>query len=484
MMKHILQATILILFLIVTVIACKHESGVAPVAKGDGNFTGEIGNIMLNKCATAGCHNSLSYTNAGGLLLDSWEHLFDGSSNGAVVVPYSSDYSSLMYFINTDSTLGPVALPTMPLNHTPLTKEEFLLIKKWIDEGAPDKNGNVAFASEPATRQKVYAIHQGCDMVAVIDAEKNVVMRYIPVGKKPFPEGATSLKISPDGRFAYVAFWFTDDVYKIDTHTDKVVSTIALNNNFWPAMAISGDGQTIAVSNTDNYQVSLINTTTTNTQYINNAMIVNPYGITGNAAFDTLYITSQFGNTIYKYTNGNVTTISVDGNALTTRTGNTPDPYEIGMSPDYSKYFVACDNSHELRVFNKQNDSLIKIIPVGTRPQSMTFCKTKPYVFVGCTEDDNTGIFKGSVYVINYNTLEVVQVIKGEFYQPRGISVNEQNNTFYVFSRNQNGPKPHHSGPCSGRNGYYQVYDLNTLAPKNGRRYEILVDPYMSAIRF
>ncbi|HHT9121220.1 MAG TPA: hypothetical protein ACFYEF_00005, partial [Candidatus Wunengus sp. YC63] len=473
-------------FCMLCLIACKHEPGVAPVAKGDGNFTGEIGNIVLNKCATAGCHNSLSYTNAGGLLLDTWEHLFDGSSNGAVVVPYSSDYSSLMYFINTDSTLGPVAVPTMPLNHTPLTKEEFLLIKKWIDDGAPDKSGNIAFSSEPATRQKIYTIHQGCDMLAVIDDKKKVVMRYIPIGSKPYPESAIYVRMSPDSKYAYVCFWYSNEVYKIDTHTDKVVGTFTLSNNFWSTMAISADGQKLALTNGDDFGLSVVNTATAQVQHFGNTGFVNPHGITANASFDTFYVTSLFGNTIYKFSNGNTTQISLDGKTLSTISGNTPDPYEIIMSPDYSKYFVACDKSNEVRVFNRNNDGLTKVIPVGHQPRGMSMAKTKPYLFVSCMEDPAPGIFKGSIFVINYNTLEVVKIINGDFYQPHTIAVNELDNSFYIFNRNQDydGPAPHHQGPCSGRNGYYQVYDLNTLAPKSGRRYEVLVDPFVSAIRF
>lgn len=468
-------------------ISCRHEPGAAPGAASDGDYPAAVGDIIVNRCATAGCHNEASYTGAGNLRLDTWEHLFNGSANGAVVVPYSSDYSSLMYFINTDSTLGPVAIPTMPLNHNPLTKEEYLAIKKWIDEGAPDKNGNVAFASEPATRQKVYVVHLGCDMVAVIDAEKNVVMRYIPIGNTDGLEMADYIKVSPDGRYAYACMWFGEEIYKIDTYTDKVVAQIPLNNILWSIMAMSPDGEKVALTNADNHQLAIVNTATSGMQYLPGTSFVNPNGVAGNKSFDAFYVTSLHGNTLYKYSNGNTETISIDGKPLTTNTAaGTPDPFEVGMSPDYTKYFVTCHQTREIRVFNTHNDSLIKVIPVGIRPTALTFAKNKPYLFVACSEDVATGIFKGTVYVINYNTLEVEKVISGDFYQPNSIALNEQGNTFFVFSRNQNydGPAPHHSGPCSGRNGYYQVYDLNTLEPKNGRRYEILVDPFIAASRF
>ncbi|NDC40448.1 MAG: hypothetical protein EBZ77_02700, partial [Chitinophagia bacterium] len=78
-----------------------------PVAATTGNFPAAVSSIFTNKCATAGCHNAASYTNAANLRLDTWEHLFEGSNNGAVVVPYSIDNSPLLYYINTDSSRGP-----------------------------------------------------------------------------------------------------------------------------------------------------------------------------------------------------------------------------------------------------------------------------------------------------------------------------------------------------------------------------------------
>ena len=36
----------------------------------------DVSEIMLTKCATAGCHNNISYGNAGGIDLSSWDALF------------------------------------------------------------------------------------------------------------------------------------------------------------------------------------------------------------------------------------------------------------------------------------------------------------------------------------------------------------------------------------------------------------------------
>lgn len=469
----------------ICIIACKHEPGKVPAATG-GNYPDAIGNIMLSKCATAGCHNERSYINAGGLRLDTWEHLFEGANTGAVIVPYSPYFSPLLYFINVDSSLGPIAIPTMPYNHPPLSKEEYMSFHEWVAQGAPNKDGYVAFSSEPATRQKIYALHQSCDMVAVIDAASNLVMRYIEVGKKPYPESGAYITISPDGNYAYLSFWYTDDVYKIDTRTDKVVGTYPLGRPFWNMMAMAEDGERIAVTNGDDNALIIINTTNNTVENLHYEGMTAPYGIAANPNFDIFYVSGLRGNILYKLSAGKTEQISLDGKPLTDKSNGTPDPYEVAVSPDGTKLFVACAGSNELRVLDLSTNAIITTIPVGTYPQRISFASSKGYAFVTCMEDAASGIYKGSAYVIDYNTLQVKTILKSGFYQPNSVAVNEKDNTFYVFSRNQNydGPAPHHEGPCSGRNGYYEVYDLNTLAPASKKRYEVLVDPIIAATRF
>ena len=475
-------------FCLVYLSACEHKPANIEPDPID-NFPAEISKILIQKCATAGCHNSTSFRNAGGLLLDSWEHLFNGGNSGAVVVPFNTDYSPLLYLINTDSTLGVVAGPAMPYNAPPLSREEYLTIKNWIEKGAPDKNGKIPFASLPATRQKIYMVHQSCDMVAVIDAEKNVVMRYIPIGEEAYPESPSYVQVSPnDGRYVFVSFWYNQKMYKIDTYTDSVIATIDLGDSFWSILHISQDGQKIVVTNGDSYNMLLINTVSLQTQILPNTDFINPHGIASNSSFDTFYVTSQFGNTVYKYANGHSKKISVDKQPLiTSSSATTPDPHEIVMAPDYSKYFISCEQSHEIRIMDAHSDTLIKVIPVGLQPQSLALSKNQPYLFVTCMEE-NTAVkgYKGSVYVINYITLEIVKEIESDFYQPHALSINNRDNTLYIFSRNQNygGPTPHHQGPCSGRNGYYCIYDINTLIPVSHKRHEVLVDPFISDVRF
>lgn len=418
-------------------------------------------------------------------MLDSWDHLFDGGRNGAVIIPYDIENSSLLYFINTHADLGTTAIPTMPLDRTPLSREEYLEVRNWVAKGAPDKNGNIPFGSNAATRQKIYITHQGCDLIGVIDAGKNVLMRYIKAGNSLNNEIPDHIRVSPDGMYAYVCFWNGKLIQKISLVNDSIEAEAKLEEENWKNVHISADGQRLLATTWQSATVVTINT--------GNMQIVQKY--TGfqypesiaSGSSGTLYITERFGNTICKLpANGSIQKISIDGKPLTTiPSDSTPNPYRILMSADNSKYFVTCENTSEVRIFDAQTDNLLKVIPVGRMPQEMALSRVQPYLFVTCLNDTVGSGMVGSIYAINYNTYEAKR-IEGKMFQPHGIAVDDRNGVFYVFSRNQDksGPQPHHMSPCNGRNGYYNIFSTSTLLPFNSKRYEISVDPYAADVRF
>ncbi|HXS35073.1 MAG TPA: hypothetical protein VN721_00120 [Flavipsychrobacter sp.] len=484
--------------------SCVHKLNTPPVA--DGNYPPEINEIFETRCAITGCHdNAADAEGASGLMMDTWGHLFKGSYNGAVVVPYSPRYSPLLYFINTDPSQGPIIYPTMPSStpnkpQLPLTEDEYKTISNWIAQGAPDKNGNVAFASNPDTRQKIYIAQQGCDVVAVIDAATMQIMRYIQVGENPASiEAPHCIRTSDDGKYAYVSFYYGNYLQKIDCTTDQVVGRADLtvaerNTGGWNICFVSPKQDTAVATTNLSYNVfTEVNADSMQVKPGETIPVNCPHGITSNPTFDTFFVTGQYGNTVYKITLQGFPPlpISIDNKAAyqSDSTDNGPDPHEIQMTPDYSKYFVTCQNSNEIRVMDAHTDKLLKVIPVGGFPQDMAISHTQPYLFVTCTEDNGVGVpskFIGSVYVINYQTLSVVKPIYGYFFEPHGITVDDMDGLVYIVSLNSNtsGPLPHHVSVCGGRDGWYNVYNLNTLQPVNNIRYELAAFPYSAAARF
>lgn len=156
------------------------------------------------------------------------------------------------------------------------------------------------------------------------------------------------------------------------------------------------------------------------------------------------------------------------------------------MTPDWSKMFITCQNTDEVKVYDFATRS-IRTFQVGRMPQEMAVSRKFPYVFVSCMEHrrDNEGKVRGYVYVIDYKVWDVKR-IEERFFQPHGITVDDRNGLLYVFSRNidTDGPVPHCTFDCNGRNGFYQAFDMNNNFKPVGIRHEVTPDPYGCDVRF
>lgn len=64
--------------------------------------------------------------------------------------------------------------------------------------------------------------------VAVIDTVANTILKFVPVGRRPW-----GIAVTPDGRKLYVANGVSDDVSVIDTATERAVATIPAGKGPW-----------------------------------------------------------------------------------------------------------------------------------------------------------------------------------------------------------------------------------------------------------
>jgi DNA-binding beta-propeller fold protein YncE len=476
---------LLVLIICCSLIACTNDKGTPNL----GDYPVEIGRLITTKCATKGCHTNNSKDAAGGISLESWNELFEGGRNGAEVIPYRSDFSTLFYYTNTFSDLGVTLRPTMPYNKPALSKEEVLLLKNWIDEGAPDLNGFVKYSDNPL-RKKYYVTNQGCDVVTVFDQASGLPMRYINVGQSDAADLPHMIRVSPDKQYWYVLCMTGLYLEKYRTSDDSYVGRALIGSGSWNAFTISSNSQTAYCTDlSSNGKVATVDLATMTA--ITQQPFDYPHGVALNSTDDTLYITKQVGgNSIYKVPVADFSGLS----EVPLYTGTTSpglNPHEIAFSPDGSKYFVTCQATSDVRVFQKGSDQLLAIIPVGTSPTEMSFSTTSNYLFVSCTEDTtNFSGKRGSVAVINYVTNSFVKYIYTG-HQPHGIAVDETKKIVVVANRNfaLDGPSPHHSSSCGGRNGYVSFIDLRTLemVPATGgtssKKNEVSVDPYSVSVK-
>lgn len=471
-----------LIIIVIFLSACTKDTGKV----NHGNYPQAIDQLITYNCAVSGCHNSLSYKAAGGLNLETWSDLFSGSPSGSPVIPYNSRFSSLCYFINTYPDLGLQNKPTMPLNKSPLSFDEVSSIKDWIDQGAPDKSGNIKWVDNPA-RKKLYAVNQGCDVVTVFDSETQLPMRYIDVGNKTGPDTPHQLRVSPDGKFWYVIFINNNIMQKFSCEDDRYLGDIPLtplaagtgtaNDLDWNTFVISKDSRRA-------YCVSLTKTGRVSAVDLENKKLIKysptlyfPHGIVLNAKEDKMYVTSQTGNFITEIDTAfsDAKTISLE-NGVPENFSSSLDPHDLILSPSGDELFITCQKSNEVRVLNTSSGLVSKVIQTGIFPQEIVYYSNQ--YFVSCTEDNSTfPNSNGVITRINGGSYNTRNIACGS--QPHGIAVDPEKNLLYVLSRNisTSGPAPHHTSQCSGRNGFVNFIDLNTFTVLD-RRYELSVDPY------
>lgn len=453
------------------------------------DYPQDIGEIMVGKCAISGCHNTASHLAASGLDLSTWETMMQGSRNGAVNIPFSYGQSSLFLFTNTYPEFGVVVPPSMPFNMPPLSRDEVLAIRYWIGNGSPNAHGKIKFEDNP-NRKKYYVVNRGCDLVAVMDAETDLVMRYVKTTFNFDVEFAEEIHISPDGQYWYAVSKNGEVIGKYRTTDDSYVGSVILNHGKWRSFCITNDSRKAFVLNSrPEGIVAYIDLETMSVvQYYDNlGMFVFPYSVCING--NDLLIGSQTGNMIYKLDVSDPQLPSLTPVML--QSGQSPDtsssfnPQRIFVHPTNGSYYVACTGTDQILVYNSADDVIVSTIPVGAGPENLEYSASRDYLFVACTEDTETFNDKrGSIAVIDCATNSVLTTIYSGS-QPHGMAVDEVGGRLIVANRNfsQDGPVPHHVTECEGRNGYITYIDLNTLSLIPNKRYEVSVDPIYVAIR-
>jgi DNA-binding beta-propeller fold protein YncE len=464
------------------VTGCSRDKGIPDYNK----YPNDIGKLVFTKCATPGCHTDASKAAAAGISMESWDKLFEGGTGSAAVIPFRPEYSSFFTYTNTFSDLGLAHVPTMPFNKEPLSREEVVMIKQWIANGAPDREGNIKFADNP-NRKKIYVVNQGCDVVTVLDQETLLPMRYIDAGNTGGIEAPHMIKVSPDGQYWYVISLNGNSLQKYRTSDDGFVGEAILGVHYWNTLTISNDGQKAYVvdwSATGDIAIVDLNSLTVE----HNAGFNFPHGSCLNPAGDTLYVTQQEGSKMYKLPVSDFSSF-VEIDLFSSPPASALKPHEVLFSPDGSKYFVTCQGTSELRIFQQGTDQLLAVIPVGAMPSEMTVSAASDYLFVSCMEDVTSFPGKtGSIAVINMSSNTLVKTIYTG-HQPHGLAADDSKNMVYVANRNatQDGPVPHHSSVCAGRNGYITFIDMNTLSlvkeGVNDKKVEVSVDPYSVSVR-
>lgn len=485
-----LSSTYYLLILAYLLAACKHEP--YQVDHSSTGYPEHIAKIISGNCATTGCHNDKSYKGAGGLNLTTWENMFHGGFTGSVVIPYRPDFSTLCYYTNTDTLLGVTLEPTMPVNNTPLSKDDYLALVSWIKSGAGDNNGTIKFADNDE-RTKLYVTNKLCDVVTVFDMESLLQMRYVNVGQKAAEEFPHKVLVSPDKRHWYVSFFVTSNIIqKFSSVNDRLTGEINIGPGSWTSFDISADSKYgYFVSNRQEGKLAVADLETMQLVYTHtfDNKLKYPYGVAINNNLNKLYIGNTFGNYLYSIDISRpeaptLQKVILDGGNIY-KDNSSIDPAEMIIDEKTNKCYMACTHSKDIKVVDMQRDSVIASISLGSNPAFISLAPKDRKLFVTCPDDETSFPGeRGAVVVIDLNTNTITKRIYSG-YQPYGIVADEKRGIVAVVNANLNseGDEPHHSSDCDGRNGYISFININTLEVIPGERSEVAVFPYSISAR-
>ncbi|MEO5673691.1 MAG: YncE family protein [Chitinophagales bacterium] len=477
------------LILLAILTGCSMDESIAPDSSG---YPLEVSAIINNKCSTTGCHTTFSSAAAGGLAMETWDQLFEGSNNGAAAIAFRPDQSWIIGYTNTDSSKGPILTPRMPYNDEPLSAIEWQTLYDWVSAGAPNAQGTVPFSGD-VNRKKFYVSNQGCDLISVFDADSKVCMRAIDVGQNPGAGDVPhQIRVSNDGQYWYCVFVNGTVIQKYSAADDSYLGSVDIGTGNWNTMALTPDGKSaFAVDWSDAGKIAFADMENLKfNQYYQG--FAYPHGSVINPAGNILYVTSQSGNYIYKIdisipVNPQVEQVVLVPGQSANNFPGIEDPHDIIFSEDGKQYFVTCQASNKVRVMDANTDTLVSAVSVSQFPLEMAISAQYNLLFVTCEyEPGAQPKTLGAVSIIDLNTLLVLKTLQDGLYEPHGVGVMDEEGYVVVSSRNLDiiGPAPHHVSDCGGRNGFLKLIDLNTLEFIPDFKSEVSVDPYSIAVRY
>jgi len=443
----------------------------------------DIQAIFNSTCAVHGCHVGQDDVTPDGTIgariahggqfsLKSWEDLFYGEKDGAVVIPFKSDHSDLLFHVNSDTLIAPVASPHMPLAGFNLPASQVQALQRWIDEGGRDDAGTIPFSTP--TSGRITTVCASEDLLAVIDVESNFLMRFVPVGSAADPGnpfGAPHhVKADPAGEFFYVTLISSQELWKFSASTYELLGTVPIP--FQPAdIAFTGTGDTAYVTsfNSTSGLVSLVNTQTMQVlQSILTPFASNPHGIVLSHDRTHAFVTNAGSGNLTMINTADNSTSLIALDTLGNPFSSNVRPYLADLTPDDRYLFVTdyAQGAQNVYVIDLQTDPTKPsiVIPIGGRSVHVAVTPDGTKAFV-CNLDLN------SVHVIfipgfTFTTIQNV----GK--QPHGVVFTPDGRTAYVTTENTLTPDPPHH-PTNGSAGVSHVYVIDVPSLQITRSIEV-----------
>jgi YVTN family beta-propeller protein len=391
------------------------------------SFSGDILPVFEQSCNFRGCHNSVDKQS--GIDLTNWNSfMVHGSNFGAEIIPYNSKWSHLLQHINIDTNIAPVSSPLMPKamppysNGIPLNTDKVKLVMKWIDEGAKDDYGKIAYEN---IRNKAFITNQASDFVAVVNLDNFFLTRYVKTGESLSSLASPhNVAVDDNGRYFYVTLIAEGFVEKFDAMTYEKLGRLQIVTA--PGhVIITPDGTKGYVTNynvngTERFVRSFSTADMTVMNTITDITMNATHG--GRITSDGMYLitVSELGEyiQIIRTSDDQVEQI-IPVDPVVPPTGNGTGffrPIAVSITPDNRYAFITCDKSNDVRVLDMNTRSIIAVISVGLFPIQSECTPDGKWLYVANRNSN-------SVTVIDINIFTVVKTISSVGAQPHGVAV-------------------------------------------------------------
>lgn len=431
--------------LIVVFAGCELSSNLDEGSTLDSNrFTSEIQQVLNGKCVS--CHGAVNPE--AGLDLTTWSTVFEGSRYGDVVVPYSPSRSLLLRLV-TDRVGG--AHPGEAGGDT-LSAAEIETLREWIDDGAPDDGGTVAFEN---SENLLYVANQEAATVSVVDMDSRVVARVVDMRDHGYSAESKPhhVAVDPDGSHWYVSLIGENRVARFD-RTNTLAGEFAFETPGMLAVDPAGDwlfaGRSLSAPNPPASIARIRRSDMTGEEVA--VVFSRPHALTTDPSGSFLYSASLGQNQLIVYE------IASEDVTFTPVAGPIHSFVQHAVAPDGRLMVSSAQLTNQLLFFDLSIPGAPAFswsVGVNASPWHPVFSSDGLRVYVG-NKDANT------VTVVSAVNRRVDGIISGDgLAEPHGSAISPDGRYLYISNRNTSGSyTPRHDLGDNGRDGTVVVIDL------------------------
>ena len=383
-----------------------------------------------------------------GLALSSWADIVHGSEFGDVVVPFSPA-RSLLLRMATDRVGG--AHPG-EVGADTLTQAELDALRTWIAEGAPDDEGQIAFAE---SEDFLYVANQDAATVTVIDMQRNVDARVVDLTDNGYLATAKPhhVAVESDGAHWYVSLIGANRVAKF-ARQNVLVGEFEFETPGMLAVDPTDDylyvGRSLSAANPP-ASIGKIRMSDMTGELIP-VVFPRPHALAVEPTGAFVYSASLGQNQLiaYETASGDVTFASVSGPVHSfVQHAIAPDGGTLASSAQLTNQVLFFDLSAP------DEPAFSWSVGVNAGPWHPVFSPDGQFLYAG-NKDANT------VTIVSVGGRRVEAVIAGDgLAQPHGSAISDDGQTLYISSRNADGSySPRHDFGANALDGTVAVVDL------------------------